>query len=136
LEDGAVRQALKKLVRLYSTRETALEVAKIGAKYQMHLTEEYAETARALAPKDMPNDLVKTLSLIAYYQPMAQSRLVEMVGGRAYQQVKVLVDMGLVTTRIRGRTKSLSTTKLFLERFGIDARTPEEVRRAMEERMV
>ena len=135
LENGVVRQALKKLVRLYSTRETALEVAKIGTKYQMHLREEYSEAARALAPKDVDAEVVKTLSLIAYYQPMAQSRLVEMIGSRAYQHVKELVEMGLVVSRSRGRTKSLVTTKLFLERFGIDAKTPEEVRKAMEERM-
>ena len=135
LEAGAVRKAMKKLVRLYGSRETALRIHKIGPRYQMQLREEFMEDTREVAPKDMPQDLVKTLSLIAYYQPIAQSRLNEMVGSKAYGHIKELIQMGLVTAKVRGRTKSLSTTTLFLERFGINAKTTEEIKQAMEERM-
>ena len=135
LENGVVRQALKKLGQVFNSRETALEIQKIGPKYQMKVREDFVEETRLLAPKDIPQELVKTLSLIAYHQPLPQSRLVEMVGSRVYSQVKTLVDMGLVVSRSRGRTKSLSTTRLFLERFGIDAKTPEGIRSFMEEKM-
>ncbi|MCK4718992.1 MAG: SMC-Scp complex subunit ScpB [Thermoplasmata archaeon] len=135
LEEGMVRKAIKKLVRLYGNRDTSLTIMKIGPKYQMQLREEYMEDTREVAPKDMPKDLVKTLSLIAYYQPISQSRLHEMVGGKVYGHVKELVRTGLVISKTRGRTKSISTTHLFLEKFGINAKNVEEIKKEMEERM-
>ncbi|MDG6219830.1 MAG: SMC-Scp complex subunit ScpB [Candidatus Thermoplasmatota archaeon] len=135
LDDSEVRKALKKIIRIYGARETALAVMKVGPKYQMQLKEEFVEPTRDVAPKDMPKDIVKTLSLIAYYQPISQSRLADMVGGKVYAHVKELVQTGLVTSKTRGRTKSLSTTQLFLEKFGINAKNTEEVRKAMEEKM-
>ena len=135
LEDGVVRKAIKKIIRLYGSRETSLTIMKIGPRYQMQIREEFMEDTREVAPKDIPKDLVKTLSLIAYYQPISQSRLHDMIGGKVYGHVKELVQLGLVTSKARGRTKSISTTQLFLEKFGINAKGAEEIRKAMEERM-
>ncbi len=132
LDEKEVRRALKKLVGLYRNRETAIEIVNIGGRYTMQLKPEYAEETREIAPTDIPAEVVKTLSLIAYYQPITQSRIVEMRGPSAYGHIKELIAMGLVSARPRGRTKVLRTTKRFLEKFNIDARTPDDIRRFFE----
>ena len=132
IEDGSVRRALKKLVSLYKNRETSIEIVRVGGKYIMQVKPEYAEEAREVAPTEIEPEMLKTLVLIAYYQPITQSRIVEMRGHGAYAHIKELAAMGLITARARGRTKVLKTTKKFLERFNIDARTPEDIKEFLE----
>ncbi|MCD6461206.1 MAG: SMC-Scp complex subunit ScpB [Thermoplasmata archaeon] len=133
MEAGEVRKHLKKLVRLYSSRETAIEIVKVDTGYTFQVKREYAEEAKEVAPTDIPPEVMKTLALIGYYQPLAQSRLVEMVGSktRAYRHIQTLVEMGLVSSRPKGRTRVLTTTKRFLERFNIPGCSREDIRKAL-----
>jgi len=56
--------------------------------------------------------------LIAYHQPMPQSRLVELLGQRAYDHIRELAQAGLVGRRRDGNTRRLTTTRRFSEMFG------------------
>ena len=67
---------------------------------------------------DLPPRLLKAASLIAYHQPMPQSRLVEMLGQRAYDHVRELAQTGMIQRRRDGNTRRLSTTRRFSEVFG------------------
>ena len=55
---------------------------------------------------DLPPKLLKAASLIAYHQPMPQSRLVELLGPKAYDHIRELAQSGLINRRRDGNTKT------------------------------
>ena len=67
---------------------------------------------------EIPQKLLKAAALIAYHQPMAQSRLVELLGQKAYDYVRELAQLGMVDRRKDGNTRRLITTRRFSEAFG------------------
>jgi segregation and condensation protein B len=88
-----------------------------------------------LAKTKVPKKYLKTASLIAYHQPIKQSDLVEMVGGKGYEHVKALKQLGLISTKPYGATKILKTTNRFLEQFGIDAKKPNEIKKFLADKI-
>jgi segregation and condensation protein B len=62
---------------------------------------------------------LKTLSYIAYRQPISQKRVIEVRGQHAYGHVKLLKDMGLVAAERAGRSMTLRTTEYFADYFGL-----------------
>ena len=67
---------------------------------------------------ELPPKLLKAAALIAYHQPMPQSRLVELLGQRAYDHIRELAQAGLIGRRRDGNTRRLTTTRRFSEMFG------------------
>jgi segregation and condensation protein B len=62
---------------------------------------------------------MKTLSFIAYRQPVTQSYLAKVRGNLTYSHVKQLREMGLVAEERLGRTKVLRTTPNFADYFNL-----------------
>lgn len=135
LRKDVVRRALEHLAADYAARETALEVARAGAKWAMQVKTTYAPAAVRLAPMEIPVKLLKTLALVAYHQPLLQSDLVDMIGSRTYEHIPELMERGLVRKRPDGNSYLLSTTELFPEYFGIPATDREQIRRYLAERV-
>ena len=132
LDARTVRSALERLVDEYNSSDRAIEVAKMGPRYAMQVKRDYKDYAWKLATMEIPKDVLKTASLIAYYQPVLQSKLFDLVGNKVYEHVKSLEDLGLVRTRPRKNSFELTTTKKFIETFGIDARSRAEVKAWLE----
>ena len=128
LSKETIEKSIKKIKSLYSTKESALEIAKVGKKYSMQVRSELAEYIRGLAQLEIPAKVLKTAALIAYHQPIKQSVLQEMFGAKIYDHVRVLTDLGLVTKRHEGRTVILTTTAQFAEYFGIDTTNRDKIR--------
>jgi segregation and condensation protein B len=61
----------------------------------------------------------KTLTYIAYEQPVTSKRLVQIRGSQVYQHVKELEQMQFVEHESLGRLKVYRTTEKFKEYFGI-----------------
>jgi len=80
----------------------------------------------------VPKDILKTAALIAYYQPVLQSKMFDLVGNKIYEHVKELEDLGLVKKKPRKNSVELTTTKRFIETFGIDARSRDDVKAWLE----
>ena len=135
LDPRTIRAALDKLEKQYESEDTAIEIIKMGAKYCMQVKNKYSEKMRNLEEPDMPKDVQKVASLIACYQPIMQSKLADLVGPMVYDGVKVLSDRGLVSVKPKGRSFELTTTQKFIEYFGLDARSREEVKRIFENRV-
>lgn len=135
ISKDTIRKALKKLIKEYSDKDTAIEIAKVSGKYVMQLRENYSSPAEMLAKMEVPKKYLKTASLIAYHQPIKQSDLVEMIGSKGYEHVKALHGLGLISLKPYGATKKIRTTKKFLEYFGIDAKRPEEIKKWLAERI-
>ena len=135
LSRGAVRSSLRRLASDYRRRRTALEVVKVGDRWTMQVNTEYTKPVRAVATAEVPSNLLRTLALIAYHQPVRQSDLQEMLGPRVYDHVRELVGLGLVTAAHKGSTKELTTTRKFPEYFGIASAKKEDIKRFLAERV-
>lgn len=130
-----VQRALRTLEQTYGHRQTALEVRRVGDRYALQLQEEFVSGVQAVTPVEMGPRTLKTLTLIAYHQPVLQSNLVRMVGDSAYEEVQRLRGMDLIHTETKGSTLDLTTTRRFAEYFGIGSTRPEEIRRFLEAKL-
>lgn len=89
--------------------------------YTVQLREEFLSRVEDVVPKTKLNrGAMKTLAVIAYKQPIKQSELAEIRGGRVYQYVRKLVELGFVESEPLGRTKVLRTSKKFAGYFGFE----------------
>jgi len=114
-----VRTAVMDLRREYEERDSAIQIAKIGTEYRMMLRPEYSEVTGSFAKAELSGGALRTLTTIAYYQPVLQSELLKLRGPRVYEDVHTLVDMDFVAKKRAGNTWELTTTKKFAEYFGI-----------------
>ena len=135
LDARTIRAALKKLMDEYNDSERAIEIAKMGPRYAMQVKKDFREPAARLADLKIPKDVLKTASLIAYYQPVLQSKMFDLTGNRIYDDVKQLVELGLVKSKPKRKSVELTTTKKFIETFGIDARSRHEVKAWLEDQL-
>ncbi|MEJ6562424.1 MAG: SMC-Scp complex subunit ScpB [Euryarchaeota archaeon] len=110
---------------LYSLRSTlkrrrggALQVAEVGDRWAIEVKPDIANHLPRETKTEIPQKLLKAAALIAYHQPMAQSRLVELLGQKAYDYVRELAQLGMVDRRKDGNTRRLITTRRFSEAFG------------------
>jgi segregation and condensation protein B len=132
LDVRTIRSALNKLMDEYNGSDSAIEIAKMGTRYAMQVKKEFSQPAGRLADLKVPKDMIKTASLIAYYQPVLQSKMFDLVGNKIYDHVKQLVDLGLVKAKPKRKSIELTTTKKFIETFGIDARSRQDVKAWLE----
>lgn len=130
-----VQSALRALQQVYRGRQTAVELKRVGDRYALQLKEEFVPAARSSTPTDLPPRSLKALTLIAYHQPILQSRLARMFGETAYEEVARLRDAGFVHAEPHGATLELRTTRAFAEYFGISSTKPEEVRAFLESKL-
>jgi segregation and condensation protein B len=135
LDARTIRTALKKLTDEYNDGDRAIEIAKMGPRYAMQVKREFVDAAERLSDLKVPKDVLKTASLIAYYQPVLQSKMYDLVGNKIYDQVKILEDLGLVKAKPKKKSVELTTTKKFIETFGIDARSREDVKAWLEDQI-
>lgn len=130
-----VQQALRRLSKTYEGRQTALEVRRVGDRYALQLREPFVAAAHSVTPVEMAPRTLKTLTLIAYHQPMLQSLLARMIGEPAYEEVGRLRSLNLIHAEPKGSTLELRTTKAFAEYFGIASTRPEEIRQFLEQKL-
>ena len=121
------------LMKEYSSRESGIEVIDLGERYVMQVKPKYTDVVRPLAPKELSAPMLRTLSMIAYHQPLIQSDLVDMRGNSAYDHIRELKDRGFVEATPHGRTKILRTTSLFADYFGLESNDPELVKKKIVE---
>jgi len=117
------------------SRETAIEVSKAGDKYAMQLRAEYAEYGRKLSGMEVPKKLLKTAALIAYYQPVVQSEIKNMVGNRIYEHARELEELGFIKSKKYGRTKILEVTTYFYEYFGFDTTDRDKIKEYLKDKI-
>ncbi len=119
IPESEVRYALLDLRREYNERESAITIAKFGSEYRMMLRTEYAEYTGMFSRAEMSGGTMRTLSTIAYNQPVLQSELFKNLGARVYDDVKDLMERDFVNGKKKGQTLELTTTRKFKEYFGI-----------------
>jgi len=131
LSQEKIKTTLDELIQDYNVtrkNDTSMEIVKAGEKFAMQVKKEFTDQSIMITKPEIDDNLLKTLTLIAFHQPLKQSNLRRMIGTKAYEHVDELSAMNLVNTKKHGATEMLTTTKLFPEYFGIDSIKPEEIR--------
>jgi len=118
-EEEEISEALASLQStLKRRRGGALRIVEIGGKWAMEVRSDVADHLPKETKTEMPKKLLKAAALIAYHQPMPQSRLVDLLGQKAYDYVRELSQYGMIMRRRDGNTRRLTTTRRFSEAFG------------------
>ena len=100
-------------------QNSALEITLEDDLYKMKIRDKYLPKVKQMSSiTDILDGDAKTLSIIAYYQPIRQSDIVKIRGNRAYDQIRRLIGRGLVSAEEKGKTKVLSVTTKFRDYFG------------------
>ncbi len=120
IETEKAEEALVELIFDYASRDGALEIDDENG-YILQVKEEHMDIVEKLCPAEMKPAVLKTLTVIALKEPIRQSYLKELRGANAYDHVKELVDMGMIskTKDKNGRSYNLRTTPKFEEYFKI-----------------
>ena len=113
----------------------AVEVVEYaGPKFAMQLKAQLTQTARKFATRPLlSRAAVRTLSFIAFFQPVTSAELVLRRSSTVYQHLKELEEVGFITGERRGRSRAYKTTNRFAEYFGLSADVP-TMKRQLESR--
>jgi segregation and condensation protein B len=117
------KQPLQKRFQTYieehikNTKYRALEIISLkDERYVLQVKAEFTPLIKKLVNRPLlSSGPLKTLSYIAYRQPITQKRVIQVRGQHAYGHVKMLKDMGLIMTERSGRSLALKTTDYFAD---------------------
>ena len=114
-------EILLSLMKKTKSTFKALEVVNLpDGSYVFQLKPEYSNVIRRYASKPiLPKATLKTLSYIAYMQPISSKQLVETRGSGVYSHLKELRQLDYITHQNVGRLKIYTTTEKFQKYFGI-----------------
>jgi segregation and condensation protein B len=132
---GEIKKLIEELQEALKERESAVEIVEtVDKKFVMQLSPEFSEIVVDYAPESGESKAVlKTLSLIAYKQPVLQSEVVRYRGTGAYRHIKELEADGLIERRPKERTYLLKTTQKFAEFYGLKSDSAKDIKKFVEE---
>jgi segregation and condensation protein B len=124
--EDKTRELARLLKEKYGNDGTCLEVLELSdGRFVMQLRPQYVRHVKRLASRQLLTaGPMKTLSFIAYKQPITQSYVAKVRGNLTYSHVKILRDMGLIAEERLGRTKVLRTTPNFADYFNLSHDMP------------
>ncbi len=118
-------ETLEKIIKKTKAAFKAIEITTLpDGSYVFQLKPEYSHVVRRYASRPiLPKATQKTLSYIAYMQPISSKQLVETRGSGVYSHLKELKQLDFVEHQNVGRLKIYSTTEKFQKYFGIQGDT-------------
>jgi segregation and condensation protein B len=121
-----VKELARILKEKYGNDGSCLEVLELSdGRFVMQLKPQYVRHVKRLATRQLLTaGPMKTLSFIAYKQPVTQSYLAKVRGNLTYSHVRQLHEMGLIAEDRLGRTKVLRTTPNFADYFNLSHDQP------------
>ena len=121
LDEKHAQQLVEALGERYREHGSPLEVRRMGDdRVVLQLKSEYVKEARRYSIKPpLTAGPLRTLSFIAYNQPIEKKAVAEARGSQSYQHVKELEEMGLIRTEKAGRTEVIETTDDFADYLGL-----------------
>lgn len=122
------------IIEEYRARNSPLEIVRLDGKYVMQLRSEFASKVMSVSPKELTTPVLRTLSIIAYYQPIFQNELVNVRGDKVYDHVAVLLARGLIEKVKEGRSFKLTTTAAFCDYFGLTHGDMESIKKQIQEK--
>lgn len=132
--EDKLRELARYLKAKYGADGSCLEVLELSdGRFVMQLKPQYVPHVKRLATRQLltPGPM-KTLSFIAYRQPVTQSYLAKVRGNLTYSHVKQLREIGLIAEEKLGRTKVLRTTPNFADYFNL-SHEPQAMKKQLED---
>jgi segregation and condensation protein B len=117
-----IKGIVRSIRERYEKSESPIQILELpDGRFVMQLKPEVAKHVRKLSNRPLltPGPL-RTLSFIALRQPIPQSRVIAVRGKLAYQHVKQLKEMDLISYEKLGRSKTLRTTVTFADYFNLN----------------
>jgi segregation and condensation protein B len=116
-----VRVLVDILLTSYQKRDGALELSELkGERFVLQLKPQYVSYVKRLAMRPLlSKGPLKTLAYIAYRQPILKTKVISVRGSHAYNHLKELKTLNLITTETFGRTKIIKTTDTFADYFNL-----------------
>ena len=113
---------LDSLIKKTKNVFAAIEIVVLpDGNFVFQLKPEYSSSVRKYASKPILSKAVqKTLSYIAYSQPISSRQLVEVRGSGVYSHLKELRQLNFIEHQSVGRLRIYSTTQKFQKYFGIE----------------
>ena len=113
----------REVARTVNGAMQAVEVVEYaGPKFAMQLKGQYTQTARKFATRPLlSRGSLRTLSFIAFFQPISAAELVLRRSSAVYQHLRELEDVGFVVGERQGRSKNYRTTARFADYFGFSS---------------
>ena len=111
----------REIAKAVNSTMQAIEVAEYpGPRFAMQLKAQYTQVARKFATRPLlSRAALRTLSFIAYFQPLSAGELALRRSSTAYQHLKDLEEVGFVVNERQGRSRVYRTTGRFSEYFGL-----------------
>jgi segregation and condensation protein B len=128
--DKVVRKIVSRLKNKYNARNRALEVVRLNdGRVSLQLKERYDIFVKQYNNKPLLKlGPLKTLSYIAFHQPVDQRKVINDRGSHVYSHIRVLENMGLIhRERNEDRSYSITTTSFYADYFGF-SHNPERSR--------
>ncbi|MDR0459916.1 MAG: SMC-Scp complex subunit ScpB [Nitrososphaerota archaeon] len=116
-----IKKYVESVMHAYVERNSPLEILALkDERYVLQVKADFTPLIKKLVNRPLlSSGPLKTLSYIAFRQPITQKRVVEVRGQHAYGHVKLLKDMGLIVSERVGRSMGLKTTDHFADYFGL-----------------
>lgn len=121
---SSLRKAImiaREIARLIRGSLNAIEIVEYpGPRFAMQLKSEYNTIARRFATRPLLSKAaLRTLSYIAYFQPITSSELALRRSKSVYKHLKELEEIGFIVGERQGRSKVYRTTNRFSDYFGL-----------------
>ncbi|UCH31187.1 MAG: SMC-Scp complex subunit ScpB [Candidatus Bathyarchaeota archaeon] len=116
-----IQQLTRILKQEYDSRFTSLQILELeDERFVMQLKAHYSPRVQKLAMRPfLTSGPLKTLSYIAYRQPLPQRQVLNVRGKHVYSHLKQLEGLGLISRERVGRQKIIRTTQFFADYFGL-----------------
>jgi segregation and condensation protein B len=115
------KKVITALRKRYSTHNRALEVVRLkDGRVSMQLKEKYDDFVKQFNNKPLLKlGPLKTLSYIAFHQPVDQRQVISDRGTHVYGHLKTMENMGLIhRERTEDRSYMITTTSFYSDYFG------------------
>lgn len=130
-DEDEVLNAVNMLIEEYSSRDTSIEVIKVGDSYLMRIKPRYADYVEKFTVREFDRGTLRTLAVIAVKQPITLAKVAKFRGNKCYDHVRKLIDRKLVKAEKKGRSTILTTTEEFASYFGLESSEPEKIKEAL-----
>lgn len=117
-----IKTIARRIADRYGNSESPIQVLELpDGRFVMQLKPDIAKHVRRLSNRPLltPGPL-RTLSFIALRQPINQAHVIRVRGKLAYQHVKQLKEMDLISYEKFGRSRLLRTTMTFADYFNLN----------------
>jgi len=119
--ENEVSALLSKLSDILEKNGSAIEIKELPEdRVVLQLRPDFTRLAQRFSSKPLLTaGPLRTLSYVAYNQPIEQKKVAEARGGLAYRHLKMLEEMGLISRQRKGRSMIIQTTQDFADYLGL-----------------